>query len=61
MEILEHYIKEIHSEEEIRSYPPPKIMKVDVTTNCWGQIKRWTTTFTKEQWEIAKYKGYFLA
>ena len=66
MNVLEQYIKEIHSEE---SYVPEwasefsdiKFVKVDVTTTCYGRDKRETHVFNTRQWETFKLIGYWMA
>ena len=69
MNILEHYIKEIHSAEDVtdlfeekNGYPPhEQLFKVDLTYDCYGLIKREVRYFFKTEWEDAQKKGYFLA
>ena len=66
MNLLEHYIKEVHK-VELKSGPSIfndniiQWYEVDLTYNCYGCIKRTTMSFPKKQWEEAKQKGYFLA
>ena len=59
MNLLEHYIKEIHEVIEPPDYPD--LVVIDVTTNCYGHIERHKHTCTKAEWEKAKAKGYFMA
>lgn len=68
MNLIEHYIKEVHSEEDVTNkyeekngiQPNENILKVDLTYNCYGVITRETRNFFKSEWEIAKLKGYFM-
>lgn len=64
MNILEHYIEEIHSvkpytEEWTKEFPDRKFVEVDVTSNCWGCVERQKHVWTVV--ELAKHKeqGYF--
>lgn len=59
MNILEHYIKEVHSIKEIEKYPD--MIEVDVTYNCYGSIQRTIHLTNKEQWKKDLEKGYFMA
>lgn len=69
MNLLEHYIKEVHSVEDVSNkfeekngYPPNEpIYKVDLTYDCYGQITRETRCFFRSEWEGVKLKGYFIA
>lgn len=59
MNLVEHYIKEIHG---IKEYPrDTKYIIVDVTCNCYGVIEREEHFTTKDEWEKEKTNGYFLA
>ena len=64
MNLLEVYIVEIHSEKPYTEGWTKKFDKefveVDVTTNCYGSVKRNTTIWTTE--ELKKYKedGYYM-
>jgi hypothetical protein len=59
MNLLEHYIVKVHGEQEI--YMFPDFVKVDLTYDCFGDIKRCLKMFRKSEWEEAKKKGVFLA
>ena len=69
MNVLEHYIKEIHSVTDITNkftehcgYEPSEpLLKVDLTYNCYGITKRDNMTFWKSNFERAKKQGYFTA
>ena len=58
MNVVEHYIVEIHSEKDdvIEGF-----VEVDVTVNCYGSISRVKHSTSKRQWEIDKKNGYYLA
>lgn len=58
MNILEHYILEVHQVIECENVPG--MVKVDLTYDCWGSTQRdWHTT-TKEAWEKELAQGYYL-
>lgn len=59
MNILEHYIEEVHGIKELEKYPD--MIEVDVTCDCWGSIQRTKHFTTKEQWRKDLEKGYFMA
>ena len=59
MNLLEHYIKEVHGIKE--SSARPEWIEVDVTTDCWGDVRRTTHITTKKQWEQDLERGYFMA
>lgn len=69
MNLLEHYIKEIHNVDDVtdkfeekNGYPPNEsIYRVDLTYICYGQTQRTTRIFYKSEWEDVKSKGYFMA
>lgn len=68
MNLLEHYIKEIHfvtditlNFERFHGYPPVEpLYVVDLTYDCYGIYTRKKVTFYKTEWEDAKAKGYFM-
>lgn len=64
MNLLEHYIKEIHSEKPT-IYELPHgdfitLVELDITIDCYGNIERIKTTMAKDKWLKAKEKGYYL-
>ena len=67
MNVLEHFIKEIHSvrdiTEEFKQHsgyePTEPLLQVDLTYDCYGIITRETKTFWKSDFERAKKEGYF--
>ena len=69
MNLLEHYIKEIHSvqdvsdkyEKAIRQKPKEPLYEVDVTVDCYGVVERMKKIMSKSALEQAKKQGYFLA
>lgn len=69
MNVLEHFIKEIHSvrdiTEEFKQHsgcePAEPLLQVDLTYDCYGIITRETKTFWKSDFERAKKEGYFMA
>lgn len=68
MNLLEHYIKEIHSVEKCEEewtkdeiFEGEEFLKVDVTYDCYGVIERRVHYWNKEQFEKIKKDGYFMA
>ena len=69
MNLLEHYIKEIHNVQEvsdkyekaIRQKPKEPLYEVDVTVDCYGVVERKRGFMSKSEFERAKKQGYFLA
>ena len=69
MNLLEHYIKEIHSvqdisdkyEKVIRQKPKEPLYEVDITVDCYGVVERTRKIMSKSALEQAKKQGYFLA
>ena len=69
MNVLEHYIKEIHSVTDITNkfaehcgYEPGEpLFKVDLTYDCYGVVNSGYMTFWKSDFERAKKQGYFMA
>ena len=65
MNILEHYIKEIHSikpctEEWITEFPYRELLEIELTSDCYGRIERETYIWSSNQWEQIKEQGYFM-
>lgn len=56
MNLLEHYIEEIHNQEKNED-----VIKVDITTLCYGRIERSTYVFPTTLWLEIKSNGYFMA
>lgn len=69
MNLLEHYIKEIHSVRDITEEftghcarkPKEPLLEVDLTYDCYGIVTREKKTFWKSDFENAKKEGYFTA
>ena len=69
MNLLKHYIEEIHSVQEISNKfekatgikPKEPLYKIDVTVNCCGAVERKREIMRKSKFEQAKKQGYFLA
>ena len=67
MNLLEHYIKEIHSVTDIteeyakRGHKPPEpLLEVDMTVNCYGVKERKKRKFWKSEFEFTKTMGYYM-
>lgn len=56
MNLLEHYILEIHSEEVYED-----LVIADVTINCYGRKERKKHVETRKNWEREKKQGWYLA
>lgn len=69
MNLLEHYIKEIHSIIDITDRfikhcgykPDESLLEIDLTYDCYGSVKREKVTFWKSNFEEVKKRGYFMA
>ena len=69
MNLLQHYIKEIHNvqdisdkyEKAIQYKPKEPLYEVDVTVDCYGVVERMRKFMSKSEFEQAKKQGYFLA
>ena len=69
MNLLEHYIKDIHSVQDISdkfvrttgSKLKEPLYEVDVTVDCYGVVERMRKFMSKSEFEQAKKQGYFLA
>ena len=59
MNILEHYIVEIHEEKELEKYP--YMLEIDVTCDCWGDRQRTKHITHREQWYEDVKRGFFMA
>ena len=62
MNLLEHFIVEIISEQKIQN---PKngrgYYRVNVIIDCYGQKEQIDKLFLIDEWEQAKAKGYYMA
>lgn len=69
MNLLEHYIVEVHSVKDItdefikhcKDVPKEPYLEIDMTYNCYGIIERHKQRFWKSDWDMANKQGYFLA
>ena len=69
MNLLEHYIKEVHWVDDVTNHfiekngyePNEPLYKVELTYDCYGQTEREIRYFYKSDWEKATLKGYFMA
>ena len=69
MNLLEHYIEEIHSVQDVSDKfekatgrkPKEPWYEVDVTVDCYGAVERKREFMSKSEFEQAKKQGYFLA
>lgn len=69
MNLLEHYIIEIHSVKDITNeftehfgyVPNEPLLEVDLTYDCYGVVERCKTTFWKSNFDRVKNEGYFMA
>ncbi len=55
MNLLEHYISEIHSEQTEGDY-----VRVVATINCYGSKKVINRLFSKSGWNEIKELGYYM-
>ena len=68
MNLIEHYIKEIHSVQDVSNKfeeatgrkPKEPLYEVDITVNCYGVVERTRKFMSKSEFEQAKKQGYFL-
>lgn len=60
MNLLEHYIKEILSEEQVQMYGK-NWAKVRLIVNCYGVVEETTQLFLYEDWQKIKEQGYYMA
>lgn len=69
MNLLEHYIKEIHSiidiTDEFKSRFPQhivndRLLNVDLTFDCYGVVERKVCRFWESEFNDIKKKGYWL-
>ena len=65
MNLLEHYIKEVHFVTDVTNklaYPTSEpLYAVDLTYDCYGVTERKVRHFYKSEWDSAREKGYFMA
>ena len=74
MNVLEHYIKEVISVEDVteewekymqEKYPNfienDPMLQISMIINCYGQTEGTTKMFHKSQWEKIQEQGYYMA
>jgi hypothetical protein len=62
MNLLEHYIVEIISEQKIQNPENGKgYYRVNAIVDCYGQKEQINRIFLIDEWEQAKAKGYYMA
>ena len=61
MNLLEHYIDEIYSEEKIEHEDLGKFVKVSMKVNCYGRVSDTIELFPEVHWEVIKKQGYYMA
>lgn len=62
MNLLEHYIDEIISEQKIQNPENgQEYYQVNAVINCYGQKEQINQLFLIDEWEQAKAKGYYMA
>lgn len=65
MNVLEHYIVKIHSvvpyrAEWTKELPDKKFVTADITTDCYGSIKRESRVFSQTEWDKVVKRRYYL-
>ena len=63
MNLIESYLKEIHSvkpctAEWTKEFPDREFVEVDVTEDCYGRVTRRDHVFTVQEWADFQEKGY---
>ena len=61
MNLLEHYIDEVISEEERVSPQGTKYVEVTMLIDCYGVKEQTKHIFLPSEWEKAKKDGYYLS
>lgn len=63
MNLLEHYIKDILSVENVphEEWMKKKYVNVTMIVNCYGIIEVKNSWFSEKEWEVIKEQGYFLS
>lgn len=60
MNLLEHYIEEIISEEEV-NHNGENFVVAKVKVNCYGNVNVDEHITSKRMWEEEKLQGYYMA
>lgn len=62
MNLLEHYIEKIISEDFIINPNNDKeYYKVKMIVDCYGSKSETTNIFSVDDWKVIKQKGYYMA
>jgi hypothetical protein len=62
MNLLEHYIVEIKSEQKIQNpQNGNEYYRVNAIVDCYGREEEINSLFLLSEWEQAKQKGYYMA
>ena len=62
MNVLEHYIEKIISEDFIINPNNDKeYYKVKMIVDCYGSKSETTQMFSVDDWKVIKQKGYYMA
>lgn len=62
MNLLEHYIVEIISEQKIQNPEDGReYYRVNAIVDCYGCEEQINNLFTIDEWEQVKAKGYYMA
>jgi len=56
MNLVECYIIEVRGIRETEY----ELLEIDLTYNCYGNIKRTKHLATAKQWEVEKEQGYYM-
>lgn len=62
MNILEIYIEEVISVEEVPhvEWMNQKYLNVKLIANCYGNVKEYERWFGEKEWEQVQKQGYFM-
>lgn len=62
MNLLEHYIEEIHSVKEVdrQEWMTGPYVRVDATVDCYGNRTREVRHYPLSYWEKIKADGYYM-
>ena len=69
MNLLENYIQEIYSVEDVTKHfiektnqePKEPLIKVKLKVNCYGNVEDKVKIFFLSEWEEAQKQGYYMA
>lgn len=60
MNLLENYIVEIYSEQEINHKELGTLIEVSMKTTCYGRENTEKNWFKPDEWQEIKTKGFYL-